>query len=442
MEDIHVTRLLLWGVVRGELPTRSLVEIAAQHLAALCPTCKAQFEDFQRELQAARENPDYRPAFERLRAFLAREGPAVEAEERRSKAELQELLALPQAERIAQVNRARTRFRSPALGALLLEESQKRLPAEPEASYDLARVADAVSFYLPEAESIEVKTRAFAFMGNAQRILGDLREAERLFAFARRLVRIQGVTDHLVVAELDGMEASLRRDQRRFEDAELLLTRSILLYQLARAPAEAARSLLILGALYNQQGDPAKAAAATRRAQKTLHPEEEPRLYLCACHNLAGYLCEAGEFREAQAALDQSRELYRRFPDSWTQLRLTWLEGKIARGLGELDLAEAAFLGARQGFIAERRAYDAALVSLELALLYAETGRTAELKELLAEVIPIFEEKEIHREALAALLLFQDAARLERVTVETVKELVAYLRRAERDPALSFREPS
>jgi hypothetical protein len=43
----------------------------------------------------------------------------------------------------------------------------------------------------------------------------------------------------------------------------------------------------------------------------------------------------------------------------------------------------------------------------DLALLYAEQDKAAELKKLAAEIVPIFASRQIHREALAALSFLQ-----------------------------------
>src|SRR5438105_2001910 len=64
----------------------------------------------------------------------------------------------------------------------------------------------------------------------------------------------------------------------------------------------------------------------------------------------------------------------------------------------------------RQWFAAKDNPYDTALATLELATLYLEEEHTAKVKELVREMSPIFEEQKIHREALAALILFRDAA--------------------------------
>jgi hypothetical protein len=44
----------------------------------------------------------------------------------------------------------------------------------------------------------------------------------------------------------------------------------------------------------------------------------------------------------------------------------------------------------------------------------------------------------VHREAVAALLLFQEAARREALTAELVEEMIVYLKRARGNPAMRF----
>jgi hypothetical protein len=75
-----------------------------------------------------------------------------------------------------------------------------------------------------------------------------------------------------------------------------------------------------------------------------------------------------------------------------------------------------------------------------LALLYLREGRIAAVKRLSEEIYPILEAQDIHRETAAALMLFQEAARQEQLTVKVVREYVKYLREARTDRALRFRQ--
>jgi hypothetical protein len=92
----------------------------------------------------------------------------------------------------------------------------------------------------------------------------------------------------------------------------------------------------------------------------------------------------------------------------------------------------------RGDLASEDIAYDTALVSLELAKLFAAEGRSAEVRALARHMVPIFQSQQIHREALAALAFFRQAAERDAVTVELAEEVRAYLDRARRNPALRF----
>ena len=110
-------------------------------------------------------------------------------------------------------------------------------------------------------------------------------------------------------------------------------------------------------------------------------------------------------------------------------------------GLGHPGPAESLLLAARDGFLAEGIPYDTALVSLEIATLYAEQGRTAELKRLAAGMVPIFSSLHIHREALAALAFLTQALESEAAGLEILTAVADYLRRAAHEPDLRFQAP-
>ena len=192
--------------------------------------------------------------------------------------------------------------------------------------------------------------------------------------------------------------------------------------------------------VYSYSGRPEQGIPLLHQALELIDPQQEPRLMLAARHNLVDCLAASGRFLEAQHAYRKARGLYQSFPDGRTQNRRKWVEGKIARGLGQSGNAEALFLAARDGFLAEGIPYETALVSLELAVLYAEQGRTAEMKRLAAEMVPIFTSRQIHREALAALSFFQQAAEAEQAGIETVAKIGEYLQKARYAPGLRFPE--
>lgn len=445
MADIHVTRDLLWAVARGEVPASAVTQIGVQHLMSLCPTCRQELLAFQKE-RTATAAAEYDRMFRLLPALLDEEVPRLDREQQVAERDLADLLALPRAERAPKVQRASKRFRSAGLVRLLVAESRKHIHREPDEAFHLAELARTLAHRNPRMTGyFGLLALTTSEMANACRLSDDTGQADGHFSHARFVISQYGVTDTEILARVDSLEGSLRMDQRLFQDAEDLLSRSAMLYRIGGHRIEAARVLVTLGGLYFFQGALTRAIETTSRALKGFARSAEPRLYLCARYNLARYLTENEQYTEASDLLAVDEPLYQEFPEAWTQLRLIWLRGKIALGQGQTEAAERAFLTARDGFLLEGNGYDAAMVSIEdFALLYLRKGRTADVKRLAEEIVPIFAAQDVHREAVAALMLFQEAARQEQLTVRAVREYVKYLRDARTDPSLRFgqAEPS
>jgi hypothetical protein len=115
-----------------------------------------------------------------------------------------------------------------------------------------------------------------------------------------------------------------------------------------------------------------------------------------------------------------------------------WLEGRILAGLGRPAEGRRLLAEARQRFAAEQMFYDVALALLDEAGLLLDEGRTKEVKVLTLELTEVFQSKGVHREALAALRLFQEAAEREAATAELARRVLRYLFRARHDQGLRF----
>ncbi len=442
MTDMHVTLEMLWAIARGERSPGDLSSLIDSHLRVVCPVCAAALDTFDREREESGEPLllDYGEAYQRAMKQSRQVAKAFEREKAAAKPRLAKVLALPAEDRLAAIEGGDADLRGPLLAELLLEESLSYLPGRPQDAYAMAQLAKAVLF---KSELTPVSTEAYArtlaHLANARRAAGALREAAELFDHARFFLRLEGGGHRLVRAEVDTLEGSLRRAQRRLSEASELLRRAMTVYRLEGRATEEAQVLLKLSMVLREQGELQGALAVSAEALKVIDKQRQPRLYLHARHNLAWLLADVERPGEARQVIAASIDLYQRFPDPWTQLRRLWVEGKIARGLGELDGAERSFLAVRDGFLRQGVGFDAALASLDLALLYLDEGKTAEVKRLAEEMVPIFEAQDVHREAAAALLLVQEAVRREQVTVALVREVCRFLEAARMDPELAFR---
>ena len=437
MDDIHVSRDLFRAVARGELPQSVLNKITLEHLLSLCPHCRAEVQAYEAEVQAG-------PSLwgRALQAFLALldrlldRGPR---ELRRAEEELEEILSLPAEERAGRIERARSRFRSPAFVRLLLEASRRCIPDRPGEAHQLADLARKVANRNPRMPGyFDLYTLALALQANACRASGDLWGASQSFEAVRQIMSEHGVMDLEVVARVDDLMGSLRKDQRRLPEAERLLRRAALLFSLRREPDDAARVLTKLADVYRLQGDLEQAIEMARSALGLLGPEADLLLRVSGHFNLTVYLMEAGRHEEAAALFETDQPLYEQAQEPWYQLRLTWIRGDLAVASGDFARAEQAYLEARDGCLAQGIGYDAAMVSLDLAVLYLKEGRMADVQRVAEEMLPIFQAQDVHREALAALRLFQEAARRQELTVEKALEVAAYLREARTEPELRF----
>lgn len=460
MEDRHLTLALLRAVHAGERSSGDMATVALSHLFDLCPHCREVFESWRWErldqedgqVECDGQVAAHKGEARRRRPAEEEERPATGGVRTRAKERvvpgdtpsdrMREILALPNGERVEGVRRNPSRYSGPELSRLLLTEGRGHLPAEPGQAYALASLARAVLQHgNTTPETIGLYALAVAHQGNALRAQGELLPAEELLEAARFLFEAHGAGSTTIRAELDSFEGSLRWAQRRFSEAEAHLSRAVAACAADKRPVEAARALLKLGSVHSEADEFDRAIECSRRACEIFSDHGQTKLLLMARHNLAWDFMEAGDVERSRATLAASHELYDQFTDSWTQLRRLWLEGRLAKTEGNVEAAEDAFRAVQQGFLEQGVGYDAALAALDLAFLYAERGRTAELKRVAEEIVPVFEAQDVHREAAAALMLFQEAVRAERASVRFLGELSRYLEQARRDPELRFRQP-
>jgi tetratricopeptide (TPR) repeat protein len=356
-------------------------------------------------------------------------------------ARFSEILAAGEPERRGLVE-TETRFHGLKLCDLLQAKSREAWFTDPARAVELAELAVVIAGRLDVDHYgaglvEESRALAWAHLGNASRIASDLRRAEEALQTAESHLERSG-GDALVEAQILSFKASLRNSQGRFDEASGLLDQVIAIYRAAKDRHLEGKTLIKKGMTLGYSGRFAEATRLLRRGLSRIDPAEEPRLLVSARHNLTLYLEESGQHREALSALEATRGLYLELGERMHLVRLRWLEGKIARGLGRLDEAEAALREARDAFVERGIGFDAALVSLDLAMVYVQRGETAEIRRLAAEMVPIFESRDVHQEALAALLLVRRAAEAEELNLTLLQRVATFLHHARHNPEMRF----
>jgi tetratricopeptide (TPR) repeat protein len=345
------------------------------------------------------------------------------------------------AERLARV-RADRELQTCPLCQRLIDNSHDLVHAEMSRAEELAELAVAVSQELDTrrygtALVNDFKARAWVCLGEVLRNQADLRAADGALAVAETLLAI-GTGDLFEEARLLEIKALVRRDQRRIDEAHGLLDEVIEVYRQYRDFHLVGRAFVQKGSAHGAAGELEPAVRWLRKGLGLLDPTRERRLELSARHNLMLYLHESGRDQEAWFLLKASRPEFLEHGGELLNLRLRWLEGKIQQALGQLREAEQALAEARSGLLGQGAGFSAALVCLDLAGLYAAQSRPEEMRRLAEEMLPIFRSRDIHREAIAALIVFQQAVRMEKLSSGLLDEIRSFLRRARTDPKLRF----
>jgi tetratricopeptide (TPR) repeat protein len=264
-------------------------------------------------------------------------------------------------------------------------------------------------------------------------VAGELEAAEAAMEKAKHLWQAGADPDGLLdPGRLLDLEATLRHAQRRFAEALALLDEAA---AVGRRPE---RVLIQKGVTLEKTGAYERAVETFLQAIPLVERQGDRRLRNILDFNLAVSLVHLGNHGEAAELVPRVRDLALEDGDELALVRLTWLDGRIAAGLGRPHEALRHLEEARKQFAARKMSYDVALALLEEAALLLELGRTAEVKALALELGKVFRSKGVHREALAALRLFEEAVEQQTATAELARRVLRYLFQARHDQGLRF----
>lgn len=326
-------------------------------------------------------------------------------------------------------------FRTWAVAEAASHEASEAALEDADEAVELAELACEIARQIPEPDPRRLRAQGYArfHLGNAIRVKGSLQLADAAFEQAQELwdQGAAGDPDGLFdEARVLGMQASLRREQRRLPEAVRLLDEA-----LAVDRGNLRIHLLLNRAkTMEEMNDFEEAIATLRRAEPLIDAEREPRLLWNLRFNLAENLIEVGRHEEARPLLDQVREQAVRYGKGLTLLRLVWLGARVALGQRRFREAERGLEQVRKEFLAREIDYDAGLASLELAVVHMEQGNTGRVADLTRELAPVFVRQGVSREALATLTLFRQAVETESLTVELARQFMNDFRRLRAAP--------
>lgn len=395
----HLSRELFRAISQGWRDPGDLAAIAMAHLFELCPHCRREFDEWREEAEDGRnatDGGDFDAVLDRMRASerpADGKGPVAGRTVQQAEIRAVQLLALTPAQQADWIRAESHEHSCTALADGLIKLCRLRTPGSPHEGMKLANLARLVLHHAPTVnETTALYARSLAHLANATRVVGDLPRADQIFGDARYFLRSQGGGERLFRAELDRLEGSLRTSQESPNEAISLLLRALMTYRMEGARSEAAAVLIQLARAHHRQGASDWALSLLKEATEILQPEDAPRLRLLSRENAVLYLCTKGETQHAMEVFEQTRDLAAELGDPLHLLRRTWAAGLVSRARMDLDKAERRLLHVRDGFDQGGLKHDQALVSLDLATLYAEEGMHHDAEELVESVLPTFQE--------------------------------------------------
>ncbi|MGH7485501.1 MAG: hypothetical protein ACREMY_07840 [bacterium] len=318
----------------------------------------------------------------------------------------------------------RQAFEGAPLVELVMERSFAARYGDPQRMVALAETARVLADQLSikrygRKVVADFQSRAWVELGNAYRVADRFDAAVAAIGRAAAYAS-NGTGSPDLVAHILFRWTVLQRDCRVLPDSAAHLRVVIPYFRRAGDWQLLASALIGLALVHENESEPEKAVVVLLKALKLIirDPESPRLLRLAGMNALAVNLAGAGDFDTAWTVVEGSRRLYRR-SGKLNHFRLFWLEGRIAAGQGKSGLAEAKLNTARLAFSRVNLNIQAALVSLDLGLVYARQQRLQELSWLVDDIVRTFRRFRIAKELLASLILLRKSCE-KRFSCETL----------------------
>lgn len=314
------------------------------------------------------------------------------------------------------------RYWTPAFCACFLDACDQQLFEDPRAGLPMAQAAPRLAENLPESrEKQDLRVRALALLGGANRANGNLFEASATYHLAFRVAERSAVSAP-IFGDLHRRFSSLLIEQGRYPEALRMAQQAIDIFETVPSGVGdfcLGAALLQRGVIRLKQERVDDAIRDFGMALTALDPKRNERSYYAAAHNLAFALASATDLqqiRQATRYLRYARELLKGQRASLARFKLYALEAQILNRLGSTRRAEKNLHIAREGFERIGAFQEYLTISLELAAICLGEGRHQELRVITEEALVSCQGRGYSAEVLALLATWQKAVDEQRVS--------------------------
>lgn len=312
---------------------------------------------------------------------------------------------------------------TPALYELLHRKSREEGRADRQRGIELAQLAlDSVAELGGIYPGLAAQARAW--LGNARRLALDFLGADR--DIRQAVEEARHGTDPGSTGIVYWLKGTLRISQRRLDEALADFEDAYSVFEEQGSSEWLVKTLLhkVMALAYGERlpetTEPLEKAAAL------LDSGTDPDLAFTIEFFATSMLERTGQFEEAEKRVEALR-LARVASPLW-RFQVQWLDANIDQGLDRPG-AEAKFLSALNGFKTLGEPLYESFLLLDLAIAYAEKGRSAKVIEIAGRILSVFSALRLYEETIVSLKLLGDAVSRAQVPSRLLKEFRGRLRR-------------
>ena len=290
---------------------------------------------------------------------------------------------------------------------------------------ELALVAlEAVKFYITSEKELAIlQGKGYAWLGNARRLAMDFIGAERALGTSQDFLPAQkDAAPQEWITQLQSV-AALRWSQRRAQEGLEPCNQALGLLENGGIAEELARVFLLRGNLFKWLGRESEALGDFNKAVASLEDSKDAYLLATAFQTLMGSLVMFGRVSDSIQYLPRVRDAVENVGNQTLDSYLRWHEGLIAAERDDVAKGEELMKSARAGFLAVDETATAAVVSLDLAVIFSQQGRASEMIELVGQVLPLLEALDLRPEALVLVTLLKEAMVSSSISAELLRRM-------------------
>lgn len=280
------------------------------------------------------------------------------------------------------------------------------------------------------------KILGYASLANACRRRFDLDGARKWFKEVDGFV----ITDPALACKVELFRAALYWWAGNVKDAIDLIRNITPRVRQHGSPELLARTLIVGADIYETSGNPAQALPLLSEALELRNHIDDSYVVFTIYYNLAHLYTRIGNEPKASSLLEVVLEKYEDVQDQVPAPYVSYLEGALCRVSLRYSRSESLLIMAQNDFLKLGLDIYAALVALELALLYLEKKEPAKAFETVSAVFPILSQScSVHEEAMAAFAILQESVARQCITKQALKKALKNLDLVRKDPSFQFR---